>query len=291
MTTNNTKILITGAKGQLGTELMYLAERYKQLTFNFLDIDDLDITNESQVDAYVNNYKPDYIINCAAYTAVDRAEEDIENAYRVNAEAPKILAAASSTYDAKLIHVSTDYVFNGKTWKPYNEDCEVNPNSVYGKSKAQGEIAVIESGIGMVIRTSWLYSVYGKNFVKTIAKKLAEEKSLKVVFDQVGTLTWAKDLAQAILHIVLKGKENFIPEVFHYSNEGVCSWYDVAKEIADYIGQSCEIFPILSKDFKTLASRPPYSVLDKYKVKACFDVEVPYWKDSLHKCLDQLKND
>lgn len=289
--TTKTKILITGAKGQLGTEIRNIANGYTHFSFNYFDVDELDITNELQVNELISYYKPDFIVNCAAYTAVDKAEEDVESTYRVNADAPKFLANAAKSNGVKLVHISTDYVFNGESWKPYNEDCEVNPNSVYGKSKVIGERAVIESGLGMVIRTSWLYSFHGKNFVKTIAKKSAEEKSLKVVFDQIGTLTWAGDLAKAVLNIILKGKENFKPEIFHYSNEGVCSWYDVAKEIVTYLGHNCEIFPILSKDFKTLANRPPYSVMNKDKIKTCYEIKVPYWKDSLHRCLEQLKKD
>jgi dTDP-4-dehydrorhamnose reductase len=286
--TIKTKVLVTGANGQLGSELMALAGGYNSIEFNFTDIEQLDITNPSVVSLYVKNFSPDYIVNCAAYTAVDKAEEDELKAFEINANAPKIIADAAKEVGAMFIHVSTDYVFNGRSWEPYSEGSPTSPNSVYGKSKLKGEEYVFASGVGMVIRTSWLYSIYGNNFVKTIARKGKTAESLRVVYDQVGSPTWANDLAKAIIQIILKGKEKFVPEVFHFSNEGVCSWYDFANEIVNYYNLKCPVFPVLSCEYKTLASRPPYSVLNKAKIKNTFDISIPHWKESLHNCLANL---
>jgi dTDP-4-dehydrorhamnose reductase len=198
------------------------------------------------------------------------------------------LAEAAMQVDARVIHISTDYVFDGKTYIPYSESFPPSPNSIYGRTKYEGEQYILQSGVGMVIRTSWLYSIYGKNFVKTIAQKSMQSDTLSVVYDQVGTPTWANDLAQAILAIVQKGQSQFIPDVFHYSNEGLCSWYDLAVEINTFLGSGSKILPILSSEYPTKANRPPYSVLSKAKIKDKYDVNIPHWRESLIKCLNSL---
>lgn len=218
MATSTKNILVTGANGQLGTEIRHLHNQYPHFNFIFTDFQELDITNAESVEKILNALKPAFLINCAAYTAVDKAEQEETQANLLNAIAPKILADACKKYVAKLIHVSTDYVFDGRSNTPYKEDSSVNPQSVYGKTKLVGEQNVLESGVGMVIRTSWLYSAYGNNFVKTILKHGAVKPELGVVFDQTGTPTWAHDLAKVILQIVDSGTENFKPEIFHYSN-------------------------------------------------------------------------
>lgn len=291
METHGKTILVTGANGQLGTELRTEAIKYPPLNFLFTDFRELDITDKSKVENFIRKYQPSYVVNCAAYTAVDRAEQEETQAYQLNAIAPKILAETCKAYRARLIHVSTDYVFDGKTHIPYSEISATNPTSVYGKSKLEGELQVQESGVGMIIRTSWLYSAYGNNFVKTILKHAKLKPELNVVFDQVGTPTWANDLASAIIQVIGKGEENFKPEIFHYSNEGVCSWYDFAHEIVDIAGLSCTVQPIETKDYPTPATRPPYSILNKQKIRNLYGVTTPYWRESLIKCLKQLVYD
>ena len=283
------KVLITGANGQLGTEIQRLAQQHPKLNFLFTDVDTLDITDAEAVKSFFLSYKPDYLINCAAYTAVDKAEEDVENANRLNIDAPAILSAAADSEGFKLIHISTDYVFNGMTWKPYDEDDSPEPASVYGSSKYEGEKEVLKSGNAMVIRTSWLYSVYGKNFVKTIISKGGTLPELRVVYDQIGCPTWAHDLAQALVDIVEMGKNKFIPGIYHYSNEGVCSWYDFAIEIVSFYDLKCKIIPILTSEYPLAANRPPYSVFNKRKVKEVYGIRIPHWKESLLKCLTALK--
>lgn len=280
-----TKILVIGANGQLGSELKAISTQFNSLHFIFVDIDKLDISKQDEVAKFIGGLKPKFIVNAAAYTAVDNAEVEREMAYGVNAEAVNYIAKAASDVGAKLIHISTDYVFNGTSYKPYAEDDETSPNSVYGSSKLKGEEYAISSGIGMVIRTAWLYSAYGKNFMKTILAK-SNEGSLKVVFDQVGSPTWAHDLALAIVHIIKHSEEAFYNEIFHYSNEGVCSWYDFAKAILSIKGRECEVSPVLSSEFVTKAKRPHYSVLNKQKIKKTFELSIPYWRDSLKECLN-----
>lgn len=279
------KILVTGANGQLGSEIKILSKEWPSLIFIFTDIDTLDITNKDAVTNYLTTQKPDIIVNCAAYTAVDKAEQEPEKANSINVLAPAILANAAKSIGSDLIHISTDYVFNGKSWKPYDENDKTSPNSIYGNTKVKGEEAVLEVGNAMVIRTSWLYSTFGNNFLKTIIKKGNELPVLNVVFDQVGCPTWANDLAKAILTIIAKGKNQFKPEVFHYSNEGVCSWYDFAQEIALQSNLSCKINAILSSQYPTLAIRPPYSVMDKSKIKQTYGIEIPHWRQSLINCI------
>lgn len=289
MATSTKNILVTGANGQLGTEIRYLHNLYPHFNFIFTDFQELDITNAESVDKTLDALKPAFLVNCAAYTAVDKAEQEETKAKLLNAIAPKILADACKKYGAKLIHISTDYVFDGKANTPYNEDSAVHPQSAYGRTKLIGEQSVLESGIGMVIRTSWLYSAYGNNFVKTILKHGAIKPELGVVFDQTGTPTWAHDLAIAILQIVDIGTENFKPEIFHYSNEGVCSWFDFAHEILSLSNLNCKVNPIETKDYPTLATRPQYSVMNKQKIRNLYNVATPYWRESLIECLKQLK--
>ncbi len=269
--------LITGANGQLGTALHALLQDKAE----YIDREDLDLTNEEAVKTFFSNKHYDFVINCAAYTAVDKAEEDVDTAYKINALAPRYLGK----YAKNVIHISTDYVFDGMAYTPYTEDITPTPLSVYGQTKREGEINVIEQAdTAIVIRTSWLYSPHGTNFVKTIRKLASERESLNVIFDQIGTPTNAYDLAQAIISIIpqIAPKEKGI---YHFSNEGVCSWYDFATEIVLQSNLTCQINPIESKDYKTLAKRPFYSVLNKGKIKQRFNITIPHWKEGLKQCL------
>jgi dTDP-4-dehydrorhamnose reductase len=283
------KVLVTGANGQLGSELKTLANKHNDIDFIFADINELDITDKNQVSNLIQSLKPNFLVNCAAYTAVDNAEKNAEEAFKVNAVGPQNLAEAARKAGVNLIHISTDYVFNGMSWIPYTEDCPTTPQSVYGESKHKGEEMVLASGVGMVIRTSWLYSEFGNNFVKTISKKCKESSSLRVVYDQIGSPTWANNLAEAIIGIIVKGNNHFLPEVFHFSNEGVCSWYDIAVEISRFRNSNCQIIPILTADYKTIANRPPFSVLNKSKIKKAYEISIPHWRDSLISCLHNIE--
>ena len=271
--------LITGGKGQLGTILSGLLPNAICADVEMLDITDLDAVHK-----FVKEHNVDTIINCAAYTAVDKAEDNEELAYKINVVGPENLAKSG----CKIIHISTDYVFDGRGFKPYIETDETNPISVYGKTKKLGEDAVLKyAQTAVVIRTSWLYSYVGNNFVKTMRRLGSEKAELSVVTDQVGTPTYAQDLAQAIVEVL----KNLSPEksgIYHFSNEGVCSWYDFAKEIMELSGLNCKVVPIPSSEYKTRAQRPFYSVLDKTKIKETFGVSIPHWKDSLKECLKQF---
>lgn len=283
------KILITGSNGQLGSEFRLLAARLNHLDFCFTDVDDLDITNQARVMEFCRKGRFDWILNCAAYTAVDKAEAEQKSALRVNAAAPAFLADAANDTHAALIHISTDYVFDGQNYQPYTETDKVNPMSFYGKSKLQGENAIAQSGAdAFIIRTAWLYSAFGHNFVKTMQKYGRERGELKVVFDQVGTPTWAADLARVMLHIVDAGIRPQKTEILHYSNEGVCSWYDFAINILLASGIPCRVIPIRSSEYPLPAPRPAYSVLDKAKTKERLGIEIPYWADSMRNCLKQM---
>lgn len=288
------KILITGAYGQLGNEIKELAGNHHDWNFLFTDADTLDITNESAIEAFFAENQPDVVINCAAYTAVDKAETEWEAAWKVNTLAPKLLADNAKKAGAKLIHISTDYVFDGCGYKPYTEVDEVKPTSVYGKTKLEGETHVLVSNPAtVVIRTSWLYSSFGNNFVKTMLRLGRERDEINVVFDQVGTPTYAADLAATILSIIKKAESNpdiFVPGIYHFSNEGVASWYDFAKAIFELAGENVKVNPVRSDQFPTPARRPEYSVLDKLKIKKTFEFEIPYWKDSLKICSKRLKS-
>lgn len=283
-------ILVTGANGQLGNE-MRIVSRNSQDHYFFTDVAELDITNAMAVEKMVNDNDIKAIINCAAYTNVDKAEDDYDFAELLNATAVKHLAQAIKKNDGILIHVSTDYVFGGtKNNTPCNEDEPANPTGVYGITKLHGEQSIIEVGCKhLIIRTAWLYSEFGKNFVKTMLNLTATKPNLNVVFDQVGSPTYAYDLAQAIFNIVENRKYEGYDGIYHYSNEGVCSWYDFTKMIAEYAGHTgCDIQPCHSDEFPSKVVRPSYSVLDKTKIKKTFDIHIPYWTDSLKRCLAEL---
>jgi dTDP-4-dehydrorhamnose reductase len=281
-------ILVTGSNGQLGSEIKKTSSNYSY-SFFFTDRNELDISDEKKVKEFIEKNNIDTIINCAAYTAVDKAEEEKELADKVNHIAVKNLAMLSNEFNLKLVHISTDYVFDGTNYKPYTEDDITNPKSVYGETKLNGEKSIVEINPlnSIIIRTSWVYSSYGNNFVKTMLKLGKEKESLGVIYDQVGTPTFAKDLAKTILDIIPK-INNEKTQVFNYSNEGVLSWYDFAKEIMKMAKLSCKINPIETKDYPTPAKRPHYSLLNKSKIKSSFDVQIPYWKDSLDECLRKL---
>lgn len=283
-------ILVTGANGQLGNE-MRIVSRNSQDHYFFTDVAELDITNAMAVEKMVNDNDIKAIINCAAYTNVDKAEDDYDFAELLNATAVKHLAQAIKKNDGILIHVSTDYVFGGtKNNTPCSEDEPANPTGVYGITKLHGEQSIIETGCKhLIIRTAWLYSEFGKNFVKTMLNLTATKPNLNVVFDQVGSPTYAYDLAQAIFNIVENRKYEGQNGIFHYSNEGVCSWFDFTKMIAEYAGHTaCDIQPCHSDEFPSKVVRPSYSVLDKTKIKKTFGIHVPYWTDSLKRCLAEL---
>ncbi len=282
-------VLVTGANGQLGRE-MRLVSRDSNNHYIFADVEELDITNLDAVRKMMKDNKVDIVVNCAAYTNVDKAEDDEATARRINRDAVENLAVSCRENGATLIHVSTDYVFPGNGCIPCREDMPVSPQGVYGKTKLEGEEAIQRVGCPyLIFRTAWLYSEYGNNFVKTMRRLTKEKNELNVVFDQVGTPTYAYDLAEAICEIIeleqYKGNEG----IYHYSNEGVCSWFDFAKEIAALSGNECDIRPCHSDEFPSKVKRPHYSVLDKTKVKKTFALTIPYWKDSLKDCIDRMK--
>ncbi|WP_461642390.1 dTDP-4-dehydrorhamnose reductase [Labilibaculum euxinus] len=285
------KILITGANGQLGSEINELSSSFPNLEFVFSDLPELDICNPEMLARFVRENQIKGIINCAAYTAVDKAEEDSKTAELVNASAVANLVAVAEAQNLKLIHISTDYVFDGTAHFPYSEDFEVSPIGVYGATKRKGEEFVINSSSeSIVIRTSWLYSTFGNNFVKTMLRLGKEREELGVIFDQVGTPTYARDLAQTCLEIFSKEeKMDQKGKVYHFSNEGVASWFDFAKAIMEMGKVDCIVKPIETKDYPTPAQRPHYSVMNKAKIKADFGIEVPYWRDSLKECISRLK--
>ena len=285
-------ILVTGANGQLGNEMRIVA-RNSADNYIFTDVAELDITNATAVEQMVVDNDVKVVINCAAYTNVDRAEDDSEFAEILNAKAVENLAVAIRKNDGLLVHISTDYVFGGtKNNTPCRDDEPANPTGVYGVTKLHGEQAIVASGCHyIIIRTAWLYSEFGKNFLKTMLNLTATKPQLKVVFDQVGTPTYAYDLAMAIYNIVETRKYVGHEGVYHYSNEGVCSWFDFTKMIAEYAGNTgCDIQPCHSDEFPSKVVRPSYSVLDKTKIKETFGVSVPYWTDSLKVCMNNLKN-
>ena len=287
------KILVTGAYGQLGSELKEISPNFPGWEFLFTDADTLDITDETAVGRYIEKHKPGFVVNCAAYTSVDKAETETQLALKINAVAPGNLARASKAHKAGFIHISTDYVFDGLSSFPYREIDKVNPQGAYGKTKLAGEHQVKGANAdSIIIRTSWLYSAYGNNFVKTMLTLGQERESLNIVFDQVGTPTYAADLAAAIVEIIKSGEagnRKVPPGIYHYSNEGVTSWYDFAKTIFELAELPVKVFPIESKDYPSPAKRPHYSILNKSKIKTTFNIEIPYWKDSLKVCLEKLK--
>lgn len=288
-------ILVTGANGQLGNEMQSVTGKSND-NYIFTDVAGdcihLDITDADAVKEMVSRHDIGCIINCAAYTNVDKAEDDVELCGRLNAEAPGILAEAMSKVGGILIHISTDYVFGKEPYNtPCGEDQQGTPTGVYGRTKLQGEQNILKSGCRhLIIRTAWLYSEFGKNFVKTMLNLTSTKPQLNVVFDQCGTPTYAYDLAAAIFHIMENRKYEGHSGIYHYSNEGVCSWFDFAKMIAEYAGHtSCEIQPCHSDEFPSKVKRPAYSVLDKTKFKETFGIKVPYWTDSLKKCIANIK--
>jgi dTDP-4-dehydrorhamnose reductase len=281
------RILVTGSNGQLGSEIKYLSQNDKQDIFFFTDKGELDICDEDLVDSFVIQNEITAIINCAAYTAVDAAEDNPEMCDNINHKAVAILGSIAKKYNCKLIHISTDYVFDGNSYKPYIEEDQVNPISVYGKTKLAGEQSLKSLSLdnSVIIRTSWVYSSFGNNFVKTMRKLSESRTELNVIFDQIGTPTYARDLAQTILYI-LPNISNKETEIYHYSNEGVCSWYDFAKAIFEISDINIKLGSIEGRDYPTKASRPFYSVKNKNKLKKEFNREIPFWRDSLKKCLE-----
>lgn len=282
-------ILVTGCNGQLGNEMQLLEREYPQHTYFNTDIAELDITNQLAVNDFINRNEVDGVVNCVAYTAVDKAETDKELCTSVNTVAPAYLAAAIEKRGGWLIQVSTDYVFDGTHHLPYKETDTPAPDSVYGSTKLAGELGVSRfCKRSMIIRTAWLYSTFGNNFVKTMLRLGRERTELGVVFDQIGTPTYARDLAKMIMIAIEKGIE---PGVFHYSNEGVTSWFDFTKAIHRIAGvNGCKVKPIHTSDYPTPANRPAYSVLDKTKIKNTYNVEIPYWEESLQECIELLKD-
>ncbi len=283
-------ILIIGSKGQLGSELRNLHVNYSEWNFIFTDREELDITDKAAIESTCKSNNITHIINCAAYTAVDKAEEDKETANAINHLAVKHLAEIAKEKNITLVHISTDYVFDGTNHKPYNETDIVNPQSVYGKTKLDGEKALlhINPKNSIIIRTSWIYSSFGNNFVKTMLRLGKEREKLDVIFDQVGTPTYSKDLTKHILEI-LPQIQNQNVEIYNYSNEGVCSWYDFAKTIFELSNITCKVKPIETKEYPTPATRPHYSLLNKVKIKKEYNIVIPYWKDSLNACLTKMK--
>ncbi len=282
------QILVTGCNGQLGNEIQLLAPKYEdECTFFFTDKDELDITDRKAVYAFIEQNHIGIVINCAAFTAVDKAESCEELCNLLNNVAPGYLAEAVASQGGTMIQVSTDYVFDGKACRPYREEDATNPQTVYGRTKLAGEENVIRSCAGsMVIRTAWLYSTFGNNFVKTMIRLGNERDSLGVVFDQIGSPTYARDLARVILQAVDKG---IVPGVYHFTNEGVCSWYDFCKEIhrlADV--DKCEVSPLHTEEYPTPAARPHFSVLDKTKIKDTYGIRIPWWTESLKECIKKL---
>ena len=288
------KILETGPNAQQGTQNRNESAQFADFQFIFTDINELDITEWKAVDAFFEKEMPDVLINCAAYTAVDVAETDEELAGLLNTKVPAWLGKIGKQRNCRIIHISTDYVFDGTSCIPYTENDLVNPESVYGKTKLNGEIALLkENTAAMIIRTAWLYSPYGNNFAKTMIRLGLERDELRVVFDQIGSPTYAGDLAQAILTIISRTAQQtaaWKPGIYHYSNEGVCSWYDFAKAIHEIYGITCHVRPVTTDEYPTPARRPAFSVLNKSKIKRIFDIEIPYWRDSLKTCIEKIKN-
>ena len=283
-------ILVTGANGQLGCEMRRLGA-VSPNNYIFTDVAELDITNADAVMYVAKHYSIDAIVNCAAYTNVDKAESDEATTELINATAVANLAAAMKEVGGTLFHVSTDYVFGSEGNTPRTEDMPLNPLGVYGRTKLHGEQAILESGCkALIFRTAWLYSEFGNNFLKTMLRLTAEREQLNVVFDQVGTPTYAGDLALAIFSIIEAGVYEGNEGIYHFSNEGVCSWYDFAVEIAAVAGNTgCRINPCHSSEFPSPVTRPPYSVLDKTKIKATFDIDIPHWRESMEYCIKRIK--
>ena len=284
-------ILVTGADGQLGSEIKKISEKFSDYHFIFTNKSTLNIYEKKKLCSFIEENKIKGIINCAAYTNVDKAESDAELCEKVNSIAPQYLAEVAKLYKCKFIHISTDYVFDGNSFKPYITDDTPNPQSKYGETKLLGELAInkVNPENSIIIRTSWVYSSFGNNFVKTMLRLEKERDELNIIYDQIGTPTFAGDLAEVILEILPKINNKHV-EVFHYSNEGVSSWYDFAAAIFELSDSKCKVKPIKSSQFPTIAKRPLYSVLDKTKIKETYQINIPYWRESLKKCLKTLKD-
>jgi dTDP-4-dehydrorhamnose reductase len=280
-------ILVTGSNGQLGNELrLVVEERDKENNYFFTDVEELDITNKSDVSQFLHANNIDVVVNCAAYTNVDKAEDECEIADLINHIGVKNLAETCKERDGFLIHISTDYVFDGTKNTPYTETDKTKPLGVYGETKLRGENAIISSGCEyVIIRTSWLYSSFGNNFLKTMQRLTAEKESLKVVFDQVGTPTYAGDLSNVIHTIIQKDEADIKNQIYHFSNEGVCSWYDFAIAINEASGHNCNVQPCHSIEFPSKVTLPSFSVLDKTRIKNVLGIEIQYWHDSLYRCI------
>lgn len=291
-TLNQKNVLITGANGQLGNEMRRASVKHENnFKFFFTDVAELDITNRDAIDAFVKENHIKYIINCAAYTAVDKAEDDVDLCYKLNRDAAINLGIVATNNGAKVIHISTDYVYDGTASTPYKETANINPQSVYGKSKQEGESGLMEAcPESIIIRTAWLYSIFGNNFVKTMIKYGKERDTLNVVADQTGTPTNAADLANAIIKILDFSVANkFESGIYHYSNEGVTTWYDFTLAIHKDAGiTTCKVNPITTDQYPTKATRPQYSVLDKTKIKTTFNISIPTWEESLNICIGEL---
>ena len=287
---NKKNILITGANGQLGREMRKVLDSDIFVNAIYTDVEELDITDAAAIDSCIESNKVEYIVNCAAYTAVDAAENNVELCTKLNVEAPTLLAQAAHKHGAKLIHISTDYVFDGTSCRPYREDDKICPTSVYGSTKADGEKHILDvAPESIIIRTAWLYSPHGKNFVKTMIELGRSRETLRVVSDQVGTPTNALDLASVIKTFI--DCDEWHPGIYHFSNEGAISWYDFTMAIHRIAGiTTCHVLPCMTEDYPTAATRPHYSVLDKSKIKATLGIEIPYWEESLEQCIKILSN-
>ena len=294
------KILVTGANGQLGKELKDISSQFHQFEFVFLSREDLPIHYFELVRNFFKTIRPQFCINCAAYTNVDRAEQEKQKVFQVNAEAVGLLAAVCKEYDTKLIHISTDYVFDGTATTPYKEEFAPHPINVYGASKWEGEKQALQLNPEIIIiRSSWIYSSYGKNFVRTMTRLMNEKNEVSVVNDQVGSPTYSADLAEVVMRIIVNsqlkienlpaGRQGWIPGIYHFSNEGIISWYDFALAIKEITGSSCIIKPISTVEFPTPAKRPLYSGLDKSKIKQVFRIKLKGWKESLKACIKKIQ--
>lgn len=285
------RILVTGAAGQLGNELHNVLEQNKPGITLYTDIHDLDLTDAAAVRKHIVDNEISHIVNCAAFTAVDKAEQEPAICAKVNTDAVKNIAEVAADYGVKVIQISTDYVFDGTAHLPYRESDKVNPISTYGTTKRKGEMVLLSmSPDAVIIRTAWLYSPYGNNFVKTMLRLGAERSELGVVCDQIGTPTYARDLAEAI-YAILTARQ-WVPGIYHFSDEGACSWYDFTKAIHRIAGiTGCNVKPIMTDDYPTAAARPPYSVLDKTRIKKTYGITIPHWEESLQNCIKQIQND
>jgi dTDP-4-dehydrorhamnose reductase len=285
------RVLITGGNGQLGSQFRYESGKFSDVNFTFVDVEDIDLLDEKMVDQYFEENRFDAIVNCAAFTDVDGAEDREEQANALNVRLVENLAIRAKKQKALLVHISTDYVFSGKSYLPYMESDTPDPASAYGRSKLKGEEALKNiGGNTAIIRTSWLVSSFGRNFIKTIFRLSAERQELKVVFDQVGNPTYAGDLVRAVVILIKKQKDLEGVRIYHFSNEGVCSWYDLAHALVEMSGNKCRIVPVRSGEYPQKAPRPPFSTLDKAKIKNDLELEIPHWRDSLTKIINSLKN-